>query len=284
MKQKKIRSLQKIGNTNDKIHRTAQEKLGLYVYVLVDPRTAEVFYVGKGGGTTNGNERVLHHFKEAKKFAFGEYSKVPSSKTKRILEIWDKGYDVQWWIIRHGIEDQRICDQIEAAVIDAFSLAKSKILNAIRGYGAKQSGLISSKDVTLLNPAPVNPRKKHSTVFLFPINQLMGERKDLYEATRKYWSVSKKWRDIADSIAIGVNNQTSAACFSIDKWRKCDAKFSFTGHDMTDNHELARKNLSLIIENAKGYWQRGGFLIVEFDGKNHFRYLRGSKNKEWIKL
>ena len=37
-----------------------QEAIGYYVYVLVDPRTKQVFYVGKGKGN-----RVFDHEREA---------------------------------------------------------------------------------------------------------------------------------------------------------------------------------------------------------------------------
>lgn len=43
-------------------------KLGHYVYLLRDPKDHAPFYVGKGGGkVSDGNERVLDHFKEARR-------------------------------------------------------------------------------------------------------------------------------------------------------------------------------------------------------------------------
>jgi hypothetical protein len=285
MKNKSI-SAQLFGNAEDKLLKHAQEKLGLYIYVLIDPRNGEIFYIGKGGGAADGtgNERVLHHFEEAKAYVRRDAEQSPSAKIKRILEIWNDERDVQWWIIRRSIECQKTCDQIEAALIDVFSLTKTKTLNAIRGYGSKESGLISSKDVLLLNPPPVNPKKQHELVFLFPINQLIGERADLYESTRQYWNVKKEWRGVRAGIGIGVNTKTSAACFEIKQWRPSRGKYAFTGLDVTDTHELARKDLTKIIDSAKGYWQYGQFLVVEFNGKGSFRFLRGNANKEWIDL
>jgi hypothetical protein len=32
-----------------------------------------------------------------------------------------------------------------------------------------------------------------------------------------------------------------------------------------------------MLDKAKGFWQRGNYLIVGFDGQKHFRIKRGSK-------
>lgn len=287
MKSKVNRSaIQEIFNKEDKLLKHAQEKLGLYVYVLVDPNTSNVFYIGKGGGAIDGsgNQRVLDHFREARNFLANGTSELPTPKIKRILDIWKQGRDVEWWIVRHGIKNQKVCDEIEAALIDAFSLGSSNITNSKRGYGSKESGLISAEDVLLFNPPPVNPSSNHAVVFLFPINQLIGDRKDLYESTRKYWDVKEEWRTKSNAIAIGINSQTSAAVFEIDKWRRSSNKFAFTGMDVTESNELARKDFSSVINSVKGYWQRGQFLIVEFDGNGRYRFHRGSTDKEWINL
>ena len=281
----KERSSQKIGNRGVRLLRRTQEALGLYVYVLVDPRAEEIFYVGKGGAATEkGNERVLSHFYEARKYARGTKEKAPSAKTKRILDIWSDGHDVSWWIVRRGIKDQSICNQIEAALIDVLSLTPKKTLNAVRGYGSKESGLISSKDVLLLNPPKVRPKNPYETVFLFPINQLLGERRDLYEATRQYWNVTEKWREAPNAIALGINSMTSAAAFLVERWRPARGKFAFTGQEVTDAHELAKCDFSEVINTVKGYWQRGQFLIVEFDGRGRFRFHRGCPDKAWLSL
>ncbi|MFM9950009.1 MAG: hypothetical protein ACKV1O_18880, partial [Saprospiraceae bacterium] len=47
---------------------------------------------------------------------------------------------------------------------------------------------------------------------------------------------------------------------------------------------LLEKNWIKIINSTKGYWQRGNFLLVEFDGNSRFRFVRGSSNKDWLPL
>ena len=276
----------RIGNRDDNLLKNAQEKLGLYVYVLIDPRTQQIFYIGRGGDAKDrgGNDRVLSHFREAATYASGGNPDQASRKVLRILEIWNSGLDVVWWIVRRDILCPAICKQIEATLIDAFSVTGTPTLNAVKGYGSSESGLLSSQDVMLLNPPKINPKRSYKTVFMFPINQLYGDRENLYEATRKYWNVTEEWRSQQGAIALGINSMTSAAAFEVKSWRRAGGKFAFTGVDVTDKSELARCSVAKIIGRTLGYWQRGSFLIVEFDGDGHFRFLRGSKSNRYFAL
>jgi hypothetical protein len=56
------------------------EKIGYYVYLLIDPRTSEVFYVGKGVGN-----RCFAHVQVARKREAGVSGDYP--KLDRIREI-----------------------------------------------------------------------------------------------------------------------------------------------------------------------------------------------------
>lgn len=60
------------------------EKLGIFVYALTDDEN-NIFYVGKGGGTGEGNKRPEDHLSDAKKNPDSE-----SEKIKRINSIWKK--------------------------------------------------------------------------------------------------------------------------------------------------------------------------------------------------
>jgi hypothetical protein len=64
------------------------ESLRWYVYHLVDPRTGEAFYVGKGTGS-----RVRAHEVEA-------HQGVRSAKCNRIRDIWRSGLPVERRIVK----------------------------------------------------------------------------------------------------------------------------------------------------------------------------------------
>ena len=86
------------------------EHLGHYVYLYLDPRTGEPFYVGKGAG-----ERVLAHFGDVRE----------SEKTRLIAELRAAGISPQLEILAHGLKDEETALRVEAAVIDACLLYTS---------------------------------------------------------------------------------------------------------------------------------------------------------------
>ena len=94
------------------------EQLKWYVYRLIDPRNGETFYVGKGQGN-----RVFAHAK-------GDYMPTVSQNTvssdeereddadlklQRIKEIKSVELDVGHVIHRHGIEQEWVAYEVEAA-------------------------------------------------------------------------------------------------------------------------------------------------------------------------
>ena len=59
------------------------------------------------------------------------------------------------------------------------------------------------------------------------------------------------------------------------------SKHLFEGEKISD---FANTNWRNIL-NQTGYWQRGNYLVVEFDGKGQFRFLRGNQDKiKWLSL
>lgn len=72
------------------------EKLGYYVYILIDPRDNSVFYVGKGKGN-----RVNQHLLGAL-----DENSEETDKIRRIREIQNLGLSVGLDIIRHELTEK----------------------------------------------------------------------------------------------------------------------------------------------------------------------------------
>jgi hypothetical protein len=108
----------------------AAEQLGWYVYALRDPRSGEVFYVGKGIGN-----RVYQHARHAKKLT-GETSE--RLKLTTIHSIHNAGLDVGVEIVRHRIPDEQSAYEVEAAVIDTLGLLGSDLTNLVGGHGTER--------------------------------------------------------------------------------------------------------------------------------------------------
>lgn len=248
--------------------------LGEYVYALRDPRDNKVFYVGKGYGN-----RIFQHFDEADSAlkANGSWS----AKLRRIVEIWEADENVDWFIIRRELSAQISAFDVEAAIIDAIEISQNgSLLNKIGGTGGNTRGILTADDCAALATPQVNPTKCHSIVFLFPINRAVTQNNTIYNSTRSWWAVSKILRSKTDAVAVGIANGLSQGVFSINGWTKAPTgyKYEFNGLPLVNN-ELDGRNWLTVIRSALGYWQRGNYLVVEFDGAGKFRFVRGSQDK-----
>ena len=135
----------------------------------------------------------------------------------------------------------------------------------------------------------VNPQKAYPKVFIFPIHKMLKQGASVYDATRKWWRVKKSLRERPFGIAVGVKDKISQGVFEISNdWypsTKEDKHWEFNGAETDATDGLHNKDWSKIINKAIGYWQRGNYLVVEFDGKGKFRFIRGGgKNKGWCLL
>ena len=92
----------------EKFSKAALAKLNVccncyYVYRLIDPRTFETFYVGKGSGN-----RVFQHSKDAEKLIskkLGDKDDEISLKIKQIKDIKATGKEVICLIHRWGLTE-----------------------------------------------------------------------------------------------------------------------------------------------------------------------------------
>lgn len=176
------------------------ERLGFYVYLYVDPRTNEPFYVGKGQG-----DRALAHLADTSE----------SLKVARIKEILAAGREPQIDILVHGLLTEEAAFRVEAAVIDA--IGPDKLTNAVRGWESGKVGRMPLTElVALYGATPVDI--VHPAI-LIRINRLyrfgMSEA-ELYEATRGIWKLGSK-RALA-RYAFSVFHGVVRAVFEIESW------------------------------------------------------------------
>jgi hypothetical protein len=195
------------------------EKLGYYVYLYVDPRTNQPFYVGKGQGS-----RTLAHLNVQNE----------SRKAQRLAEIRADGKKPRIDILTHNLPDEETAFRIEAAVIDVLELGE--LTNEVRGWGTTVAGraplteLIASygaKPVTISVPS-----------ILIRINRLYKPGMDahaLYEATRGSWKLGV--RRAGAKYAMPVFNGVVRAVYEIESWHPAGS----TEYTTRDREELRRE-------------------------------------------
>lgn len=255
-----------------------QERLGNYIYALRDPRDNKVFYIGQA----TQNNRLFDHFVEAENFLNGQTNEA-SPKVMRIIEIWSEDEDVDWFILAHGLnEETNILDAVESAAIDL--LANSQNGAALNRVAGPHSTFLNREMLTDLGATPVNPDNELSTVFIFPIQRQLANGISPYESTRRAWYVAQRFRNINRAIAVGLSNYISRGVFNIDNWHDFNDKHEFDGQE-ANMPDLLNKNWYSIISSSFGYWKRGNYLIVEFNGNGQYRFKRGNPDKDtWYEL
>jgi hypothetical protein len=256
-----------------------KERLGKYVYALRDPRNGNIFYVGQGI-----NDRVFEHFNEADNCL---NSSIPfrqmSSKVIRILDIWNNNEDVEWVILAHNLptENNNVADLIESAIFDGLSESQNgETLNEV---SPPNSSRLLPDDLEAMAAEFVNPATAYSNVFIFPIQNALTRGVNPYNATRTTWAVHANYQALNPAYAVGLKNSISKGSFEIGSWTNVvgttKQEFTSIGHpNPVDFQPLLNKNWNNILAVAKGFWQRGNYLIIEFDGAGKFRIIRGSKD------
>lgn len=182
------------------------ERLRYYVYLLIDPRTDEIFYVGKGRGN-----RVFEHARAAID------ERGESEKLGRIREILGCGLEVRHELLRFGLAES-VAFEVEAAVIQVLGL--TTLSNTVTGHHVLERGRMSTGVAISLFDAPPAPTISEN-VILFRIPKLWYPSmpaQDLYEATHGWWTLGKR-RERAD-YAFAVSRGVIREVYRIHSWRE----------------------------------------------------------------
>lgn len=224
------------------------EKLDSYVYFLEDPKTDEVFYVGKGKGN-----RVFNHLNCAIE------TDGVTEKLDRIRDIINTGNEVKHFILRHGLTES-MAFEVEAALIDFVGMRK---LSNLQGghyssdYGIKTvdeiSAMYDSEELTTDEP-----------ILLININKLYHRDMtaiELYDATRKSWVVGTR-RERA-KYAIATYRGLTREVYEIEEWYPIEGRgktrWGFNGTKVND-----RIRESLRYKSISSYFTKGAANPIKY--------------------
>lgn len=258
------------------------EKLGGFVYGLLDPTTNQIFYIGLGGGKGGqGNNRPDGHLQEAEKAIKAGHPL--STKQAVIKKIWDERKEPKLIIIRKKLSPQD-AKQVEGALIDTFRYLDSiqltnKLTNEVRGSGVDEHGIVTENKLIELYADPIQPSVEIRDVWLFNIKNARNEGRDFYESIRGDWRISEKSQ--TNGFAVGLVDGISRVVIKIEAWNKGlkdKAKASFTGTNAdrcSIGKQLFEKDFSNIIKDI-GRWQWGNPISVDIL-PNKVKYKYGVK-------
>jgi hypothetical protein len=198
------------------------EKLHHYVYLLIDPRNEQPFYVGKGIG-----DRCFAHLDEARKTEKDSSRDYPKLKTIREIE---RTGQVHIELLRWGLEGpegEQTAFAIEAAAVDLLRL---DLDNRASGL-ARGKGRISADEVDItLGATPANFDPDHKLMLVRVARQFRVGMDDeaLYVATRQWWRIGADRMKLGTSRspewAMAVYKGVVRAVYRIERWRPPSAK------------------------------------------------------------
>ncbi len=191
------------------------EEIGYYVYFLRDPRNQIVFYVGKGV-----DNRVFTHVFDTLE------TEQSSNKMELIREIHQAGLEVEYFILRHGL-NEKTAYEVEAAMIDFIGL--DKLSNEQDGHHNFDFGLRTTDQVKALYEAedfaPEDP------LVLININKQYKRTstpEEIYQFTRKSWVMAKtKLPKI--KYAVATYGGLTREVYTISKWEAVKKRWAFHG-------------------------------------------------------
>jgi len=232
-----------VSHSKFKFSQEAKEKLGHYVYALVDPRDKEIFYVGKASG----NDRAFDHFKP---------SKEGSSKTQLINEIFDLGLEPRVDIVRHGLETAEIAHEVESALIDC--LDPKKLTNQVRGHHVVRGRRNAQEFIRMIGRKPVYVSEVDEPCILVCVTKSFSldlSEQELYDSIRQSWRVGRNVREsLTPNTVLGVRDGVVIAAYRVAAWFNTGTtvstrelsynpdKFEFVGSKL-DDHKLVGKLL-----------------------------------------
>lgn len=184
---------------------TLSEALGHYVYLLIDPRNEEVFYVGKGVGG-----RCFEH----------DYAEEGARKAARFAEIKTAGLVVKVDIIRHGMATKEEALLVESAVIDVYGI--ENLTNKVKGHGSTEFGRASLAELAS-RYAPEEAEILHRVVFVKLANTFKkGMSADaLHEAARGVWSLSPETASKYNYV-LALWEGLVVEVYHVERWQPAD--------------------------------------------------------------
>ena len=216
------------------------KRLGHYVYRLIDPRSGQTFYVGRGHGN-----RVFAHVND--KLTLGEDEDDLSEKLKTIREIKSAGLVPIHVVHRHGM-NETMAAEVEAALIDIIP----GLTNIQAGRGSNERGPAHVVELDRRYAREIMvPDPDHKLLYIKTNQDTVDRTGDLYEAVRSAWVLNPDRAKEADYV-LAVVGGVCRGVFLVDAWTRSkmsDRRWEFDGCEVHD--DAARRYTGKLIPADK---------------------------------
>lgn len=221
------------------------EKIGNYIYRLIDPRNGETFYIGKGKGN-----RVFSHANCCKHELYDEDDDSTSLKLSRITEIRNAGLRVLHIIHRHDIPDAAVYE-VEAALIDVFA----GLTNIQGGRGSGSKGPMNVIEIVNKYALPEIDEEPTEKLVLININRLQNrsDEESIYQQTRLAWRISKNRAEAADYV-LAVVKGVLVAAFVAERW--LDATHANFPNHISVGGEMPERKGFIGVRAPENIWNK----------------------------
>lgn len=208
-----------------------RERIGFYVYRLIDPRNGQTFYIGKGKGN-----RVFQHITGALSLT-EEESQTDSEKMRTIRQIQAEGLEPIHIIHRHGM-DEKTAFQVEAALIDATP----GLTNIQGGHDSNDYGPMHVNELERLYKAEILDVGKEKCL-LIKVRQEVVDERGLYEATRYAWRLNRNRLNQLSYVIATVNGIVREVYTATEWYAAPDNRWAFHGIVATDKSDWKYKRI-----------------------------------------
>ena len=229
-------------------------KIKYYVYLLSDPISGEIFYVGKGKGN-----RVFSHLKD----------NSDNQKSRKIQDLKSKGLEPKIEFLVHGVDDEITIKKIEASIIDL--IGKNKLTNIVGGYESSDFGRMDLAQIRGKYSSQKAEIKEN--VMLIKLSKTFRynmDPRDLYDNTRGVWKVSEHRRkevDYAFAVYDGIIQET----YKILQWFEAWSTFN-NREDFTSQREKNVKRWEFVGNVSDEMRKKYLYKSVEHKEQNPIKY------------
>ena len=223
----------------EKFSSGVSEKLDHYVYLLIDPRNGQTFYIGRGQ-----KNRVFAHINEELRIE-GEEDEI-TTKLETIRNIRRAGLKATHVIHRHGL-DEDTAREVEAALIDYTP----GLTNIAPGSGSDRGPANAAELERRYARQTIVPDSRHKLLYIKTGKNAIEEKGSLYEAVRRNWKLKVGSAEQADYV-IAVVGQVCQGVFKPAIWKPAanrDGRWEFEGQEVFG--EVAARYVGKLIPEDK---------------------------------